>query len=371
MNYRLLLTTFFSIYSGFIGKVLIEKLLRSCSDLKCIYVLMRPKKGKTIQQRLTAMSELPLFEPLRKVMPHVLDKLIPVAGDVTQLNLGLSNEDIDAMKNVSVIFHSAASVRFDDSLRDAVLMNTRGTREIMKLAETLSKLKVVMHVSTTYSNTDRQDIEEKIYPAYVDWKKAIKICEKYDDDTLNNVTQHYTNFLPNTYVFSKNLAEHVTDDYKEKLPVVVFRPSIVISVMRDPIQGWVDNFNGPVGLLVGSGIGIVRTMYSNPDNRCDFTPVDVCVKGMIIAAWKEAHVKSTSTPVYNCSSYGLSTATLQQIVDIGKCLTERIPFEKMIFMPGGRITSNRYLNYVKLIFLQLLPALLIDLILRFKGHKPM
>lgn len=185
------------------------------------------------------MSELPLFEPIRKVMPHVLEKLVPVDGDVTQLNLGLSAEDMDAMKDVSIIFHSAASVRFDDSLRDAVLMNTRGTREIMKLAETLSNLKVVMHVSTTYSNTDRQDIEEKIYPSYVDWKKAIEICEKYDNETLNPVAQHYTNFLPNTYVFSKNLAEHVSNDYKLKLPVVVFRPSIVISVMKDPLPGWV------------------------------------------------------------------------------------------------------------------------------------
>lgn len=59
--------------------------------------------------------------------------------------------------------------------------------------------------------------------------------------------------------------------------------------MKEPLIGWVDNFNGPVGLLVGSAIGIVRTMYSNPDNRCDFTPVDLCVKGMIIAAWKQAH----------------------------------------------------------------------------------
>lgn len=219
--------------------MLIEKLLRSCSDLKSIYVLLRPKKGKSIQERLKAITELPLFEPIRLNIPHVLNKLIPVAGDVTELNLGLKEEDIKAMKNVSIIFHSAASVRFDDSLRDAILMNTRGTREIMTFAETLKNIKVVMHVSTTYSNPDRQEVDEKIYPAYVDWKKAIEICEKYDDDTLNQVTQHYMNFLPNTYVFSKNLAEHVSYDYKEKLPVVVFRPSIVISVIKDPLPGWV------------------------------------------------------------------------------------------------------------------------------------
>ena len=68
-----------------------------------------------------------------------------------------------------------------------------------------------------------------------------------------------------------------------------------------------DNFNGPVGLLVGKveiithkvhlfsitklgcAIGITRTMYCDPKNIADFTPVDVCVKAMIIAAWKRAH----------------------------------------------------------------------------------
>ena len=38
--------------TGFLGKVLIEKLLRSCYDLKKIYVLVRHKKGQTPAQRL-------------------------------------------------------------------------------------------------------------------------------------------------------------------------------------------------------------------------------------------------------------------------------------------------------------------------------
>lgn len=32
--------------TGFMGKVLIEKLLRSCSAMKTVYVLVRPKKGQ-------------------------------------------------------------------------------------------------------------------------------------------------------------------------------------------------------------------------------------------------------------------------------------------------------------------------------------
>lgn len=225
--------------SGFIGKVLIEKLLRSCPGIKTIYILMRPKKGKDITERLKAITDLELFEPLKENNPGVFTKLVPVEGDVTELQLGLSNSDLDRMKDVSVIFHSAASVRFDDSLKYAIMMNTRGTREIMKFAETLKNIKVVMHVSTTYSNPNRRVVEEEVHTAPVDWRTAIEICENINEDHLNSLTQLYMQFMPNTYVFSKSLAEHVTDDYKEKLPVVIFRPSIVISAMKEPLPGWV------------------------------------------------------------------------------------------------------------------------------------
>lgn len=38
--------------TGFMGKILIEKLLRTCPHIKQIYLLIRPKKGKNVEQRL-------------------------------------------------------------------------------------------------------------------------------------------------------------------------------------------------------------------------------------------------------------------------------------------------------------------------------
>lgn len=46
--------------SGFIGKVLIEKLLRSCPDLENIYLLMREKKGKTSEERVKLITDMPV-----------------------------------------------------------------------------------------------------------------------------------------------------------------------------------------------------------------------------------------------------------------------------------------------------------------------
>ena len=44
-------TVFLTGGSGFLGKVLIEKLLRECEEIEKIYVLMRTKKNKTPEER--------------------------------------------------------------------------------------------------------------------------------------------------------------------------------------------------------------------------------------------------------------------------------------------------------------------------------
>ncbi|XP_055551587.1 putative fatty acyl-CoA reductase CG5065 [Wyeomyia smithii] len=366
--------------TGFMGKVLIEKLLRSCQGVNRIFVLLREKKEKSVSERFKEMLQLPLFEVLHKQHPEMLAKIIPVAGDVSLLGLGLSEGDVRLMSEVSVIFHVAASVRFDDSLHDAVMLNTRGTREVIQFGRSLKNLCVLLHVSTTYSNPDRYVIEEKIYPPYADWRETIKLAEQLDEETLEIFTPKYMGFLPNTYVFTKSLAEQIVDEYKDKLPLILFRPSIVISSMRDPIPGWMDNFNGPVGLLVGCGIGICRTMYCDPDNIADFTPVDVCIKAMIVAAWKKGTAAAQSNqnvpepveplPVYNCCISNLRNSTMGQIVEMGKVLSDDMPLDNCLWAPGGGVTQIWILNFVRVMLYHILPAILIDVLLRMTGQRP-
>lgn len=46
--------------TGFLGKVLLEKLLRSCPDVGEIFILMKPKRGLSIDDRLRKMLQLPV-----------------------------------------------------------------------------------------------------------------------------------------------------------------------------------------------------------------------------------------------------------------------------------------------------------------------
>lgn len=67
------------------------------------------------------------------------------------LRLGITIEDEQLLVNdVSIIFHLAATVRFDEPLTDAVLMNTRGTRELVNLAKKMKNLEVRLSPITVH-----------------------------------------------------------------------------------------------------------------------------------------------------------------------------------------------------------------------------
>jgi alcohol-forming fatty acyl-CoA reductase len=46
--------------TGFMGRVLIEKLLRSCHDISKIYLLLRTKAGGVVQDRIKDINDIPV-----------------------------------------------------------------------------------------------------------------------------------------------------------------------------------------------------------------------------------------------------------------------------------------------------------------------
>lgn len=83
---------------------------------------------------------------MRREQPHCFDKLTPVEGDIRLEDLGLSIADRNMLiEKTSVIFHVAASVRFDNTLKDSVFMNLRSTRDICVLGKQMKRLAVSSH----------------------------------------------------------------------------------------------------------------------------------------------------------------------------------------------------------------------------------
>lgn len=126
-----------------------------------------------------------MFEKLKETQPEAFKKIQPLEGDATELNLGLSDASMEKLKSCSVIFHAAASVRFDDTLRSAILINTRGAREVCEIARKLTNLKAFIHVSTAFIQPKNFYVEEKIYPPEGNWRDYIKLAENLNEDTLN------------------------------------------------------------------------------------------------------------------------------------------------------------------------------------------
>jgi len=82
-----------------------------------------------------------LFDKLREEGLLNFEKLIPISGDVSKKELGLSAADRQTLvERVTIIIHTAASVRFNDSLKYAIFVNTRATRDICILAQNMKNL---------------------------------------------------------------------------------------------------------------------------------------------------------------------------------------------------------------------------------------
>jgi alcohol-forming fatty acyl-CoA reductase len=66
----------------------------------------------------------------------------------------------------------------------------------------------------------------------------------------------------------------------------------VCSSIQEPFPGWLDNLNGPAGLLIACGKGVVHSVICNTELVSDFSPVDVAIKAMIVATWKNGVLRS-------------------------------------------------------------------------------
>ncbi|KAK3922413.1 Fatty acyl-CoA reductase 1 [Frankliniella fusca] len=281
--------------SGFMGRVLLEKLLRSCPDIGTVYLLLRAKKGVAPADRVADIVNVPLFDQVRREQPECLSKLVAVSGDCAELGLGLAAEDRAMLRDrVSVVFHGAASVRFDDPVQKAVLLNTRGAREVAELCAGMRQLQAsaLVYTSTAYTNMNQDMVEERLYPAQLDWRRVIRAAEDADTAAaMDNLGPKLLRYHPNTYTFSKALAEHIMAEAAASLnlPVVIVRPTVVIGAAKEPLVGWLDNLNSPATLWAAVAMGVIRvSRLFSTDAVTDYLPVDIVTKATIMAAWSTA-----------------------------------------------------------------------------------
>lgn len=407
--------------SGFVGKCLLEKLLRSCPDIKRVYILMRPKRGLEVDERVKALIGSVLFNRLRKSENGQLqlDKITPIRGDITQPLFGIARPDVERMaEEVSLIFHSAATVRFVEPLQVAVNNNVVSVDNLVHFAAQMVRLEALVHVSTAYSNCDRKNVDETFYEAPIDANKLIDMARWMAPETLDKISPALMGARPNTYTYTKAVAESLLVEKSRRLlphvPIAMIRPSIVAGIWRQPIRGWVDNFNGPTGVILSMMSGAIQAMLACPNYCADIVPVDIVANLIICSAYQvheqhkdtlntqkqelkrpkseqklcktsddgadnEAKIEDGEMPnernenisVFNCVSGTLNPLLWSHVASRMKSVAVKYPCNKLMRQPGFLLISNELLFSVFNFLNHTTFAYASDFFLKLVGQKPM
>ncbi|XP_022914394.2 putative fatty acyl-CoA reductase CG5065 [Onthophagus taurus] len=362
-------TIFITGATGYMGKVLLEKLVRSLPEIKKIYILLRPKKGCSPQERLKKLTDDVIFT-FHDMNAKAYDKIEVISGDVSKENFELSEVDKKKLiEEVSIVFHLAACVRMDLPLKEAVITNTKSTYQLFKFCVNMKALKSVVHLSTAFCNVEIMNAEEKIYSMDLDPYKIIDLVEWMDDKSLNNITKRLLGPHPNTYTFTKRLSEMIAMDMNDKIPLIISRPSIVFPAIKEPIPGWVDNLNGPIGLFYAGGKGIVRSGIIDENLVPQIIPVDVAINSLIVSGYERA-TNMYCDRVINVSCGDVLRPTWRDMFVTFQYLAIKYPYKLILWYPKPHLTTSYYLYIINVILFQILPAIIIDFLLIIFLQKP-
>ncbi|XP_030573576.1 fatty acyl-CoA reductase wat-like [Drosophila novamexicana] len=381
-------TIFITGGSGFLGKVIIEKLLRT-TDVKRIYALIRAKRGQDMLERLASWKEDGVFELLLKSNPNCWERITPIAGDCQEPDLGINEADRQLLlEQVQLVVHGAATVRFVEPLHLALDINTRATRLMLQLAKHMRRLEAYVHVSTAFSNCVIQRINECFYPEHLTCSadNALALREKLSDELIDNMTPALLGRFPNTYTYTKALAEQLVQTEAGDLPLCIFRPGIIIGSYKEPVSGWIDNIYGPIAILLGTACGILRIFRVNVHAQANMVPVDYCANLTLASVWQTAKEdaahkrKSIGTaapaaqllapPIYNYVPSDLNLLTWGDFKRKAESLGHMYPLTKMIWLPFLHTTTTPWLFRLAAFFYHILPGYCIDVVLRLRGRRP-
>lgn len=368
--------------TGFIGKVFLAKLLTDVPDIGKIYMLIRSRGNATALERFEKMVECsPVFDPLQKRHGNGLEKFIGdrvevVDGNVTKPNLGLEPAVAERLaRTLDLVVNDSGLTDFNPDVRTALSTNVDGPLQTLEFVRR-SDHAGLMHLSTCFVVGSRDGrIHERLQPEYTPGhapgfdaereyqalqRLAARIEERAatvsESELLERLSARPKNGngngheppgprrlqkarllwtrgklieaglqrarelgWPNTYTFTKSLAESLIIRRGSGLPVAVVRPSIVETSTEDPFRGWNEGVNtsAPLSFLLGT---YFRQLPSNERKCLDLIPVDLAVRGMLLIS--AAIVERRHAKVYQLATSDRSPCDMGRSIEL-TCLAHR------------------------------------------------
>lgn len=270
--------------TGFLGKVLLEELLRQREELDVgrVQVLIRPRGQRSAEARFR--SEVAASDCFR-YLPRGWEQWVDVVqGSLEQPGLGLDRTGReDVARRVTHVLHAAASVNFDLPLADAARWNIETSLNLLELARSCSQLGKLVCVSTAYVIPHRGDhapIDGTLAPLP---RPAEEIYGSIRDGSAVEADLLAQTGQPNTYTMTKCLAEHLLVARRGTVPLAIVRPSIISASWRHPFPGWIDSSTGFAAFVALLGMGHLRAVVADPNTRLDLIPVDEAAARVLLA----------------------------------------------------------------------------------------
>ena len=275
--------------TGFVGKVVLEELLRRRDELgvERIYLLIRPRKHKSPRERFEQdVATSPCFSRLKAGWRDLCE---PIAGDMKHEGLGISAADTARLQSeLTQILHCAASVDFGLPIADATEINITGALRVLTFAQSCPALRRLVQVSTAYVTPypgEGVPVEEKLVNLPFDAEEVYATirAKRADEKALLAQTGH-----ANTYTFTKCVAEVLLSRRRGNIPLTVVRPSVVSACRRYPFAGWIDSRAAYAGFVAMLGAGHLKVVRLDPKALLDVVPCDDVADRIISCAFDPA-----------------------------------------------------------------------------------
>ncbi|KAF3795301.1 Fatty acyl-CoA reductase 2 [Nymphaea thermarum] len=325
--------------TGFLGKLLIEKILRSQPDVGKLFLLIQgPNQEAVIERLKKEIMNDELFKCLKRIHgssyeAFMLSKLIPVAGHLEEYSLGMEEKIEKVIEDqVHLIISCAANTRFDERYDVAMNTNTNGAARLVKLARGCRKLPAFLHVSTAYVHGARIGlIKERPFffgdslareeamatqseeiPPILDIREEVKMI----DDTLEGIEENMAtprmkdlgfkranvHGWHNVYSFTKAMGEMVIGTMSNDIPTIIVRPSIVGSTIQDPFPGWIQGLRMLDPIMVYYGKGRLNFFTAGGETIADLVPADMVVNAILAAIARHGSLGVAGLNIYHAGT---------------------------------------------------------------------
>jgi len=250
-------TIFLTGFPGFIAERLVERLARR--DTRFFLLTQKDFVEKAVRdvEEIAGKTDAPF------------ENFSIIEGDITQKNLGISGENLEIiLQETTDVFHLAAIYDLAVKKEIAFQVNLEGTRNVNEFVKKLSNLRRYNYVSTCY------------------------VAGKRTGEITETELEHDAGFR-NFYEETKYLAEVEVERLKDKLPVTIYRPSVVVG---DSETGETAKYDGIYSLIhyLRKAPNLLR--YVNVGNsavKLNLVPVNFVVEGIAALAKDEKAIGVT------------------------------------------------------------------------------